>query len=350
MAAAAMSRAASMLLALAVAAGAGPVAAQDDAAAACRGAGGLACYASFRPGPPGSGNARYFASALPGPAAFQPTVLLIALHGHARDARHTFAAAVTTAQLAGQADTTLVVAPLFQVAGNGAKGQPDHGCHAAGVPAAQDGDLLWTCGSWLGGEAAEGGGVSSFVVLDTLIQHLVAQWPSLRRVTLAGFSAGGQLVQRYVGFAEAGAPHALPVRYVVADPGSWLYFDAERPQPDPDCAAQNQWKYGTDGLPAGLGRSAAQARVRYAAADVRYLEGSEDQGLGPGKAGSVLDQSCAARAQGPWRLQRGLAYAEYDRRMLATGRPRGVGIAPGCAHDVACVFPSEAGRAALLGP
>jgi hypothetical protein len=87
---------------------------------------------------------------------------------------------------------------------------------------------------------------------------------------------------------------------VVADPGSWLYFDAVRPHPmrrgravdwtrcgagpafsghctlefritnDGACAALNRWKYGTEMLPEQLERSAAEARARYVAADIGY--------------------------------------------------------------------------------
>ena len=94
---------------------------------------------------------------------------------------------------------------------------------------------------------------------------------------------------------------------------------------------------------------AAQARARYAAADIHYLQGELDTGEGKGTAYRVLDKSCAAAAQGPYRLQRGLAYAQYDRTLLAPEKRREVTVVPGCAHDVACVFPSEAARAALLG-
>jgi len=168
------------------------------------------------------------------------------------------------------------------------------------------------------------------------------------------------------------------VRYVVADPGTWLYFDPERPVPtqggvtvawdacsaggspvancslqwrasDTVCPGENRWKFGTEGLPAQLDRSAAEARSRYARADLHYLQGSADTGNGPGTSYSVLDRSCEALAQGPYRLERGLAYADYDRRKLATERPRHVGIAPGWAHAVRGVFPSVAGRTALLG-
>ncbi len=348
----------------------------DAATQPCRSTPDTPCYLAYTPASPGEGVLHYYASAAPAPdaTADAPTGVVIALHGHGRDATKTYAATLAAVRGTNRAALTLVIAPLFQVAAAGTQRRAGGGCSTPGVAEPQAGDLLWTCNSWLAGERAVGGGPSSFAVLDALIVHLRQQWPSLQRATLAGFSAGAQLVQRYVGFAEAQAPHPMPVRYVVADPGTWLYFDPERPggvvldaqactdgaatdrrcvlawrATDPACPAENRWKYGTEGLPAELGRSAAEARRRYAAADVHYLQGANDTGSGPGTAYSVLDRSCAAQAQGPYRLQRGLAYAEYDRLQLATPHPRRVGIAPGCAHDVACVFPSEAGRAALLG-
>ncbi len=356
---------------------AGPATAAPEAAPGCTAQ--APCYTAFTPDTAPSGQLHYYASAAPGSADTPPTQVLIALHGHSRDATKTYAAALAATQAAGKAALTLVIAPLFQVADS--PGRHGRGCSSAGVPGPQDGDLLWTCNSWPAGERAAGGGPTAYAVLDALIQHLHQQWPSLQRATLGGFSAGGQFVQRYVGFAEVRRPHPFPVRYVVADPGSWLYFDPERPvplrqgaavdwddcldglsasgsegactlhwrAPSPSCPAENRWKHGTEALPADLIRSAAEARSRYAAADVRYLQGSADTGSGKGSAYSVLERTCAALAQGPFRLQRGLAYAAYDRLRLATARPRQVGIAPGCAHDVACVFPSEAGRRALFG-
>ncbi|CAN5180084.1 hypothetical protein BH11PSE9_BH11PSE9_21800 [soil metagenome] len=294
------------------------------------------------------------------------------MHGHPRDGNKTFDAALLAVERANAIDKTLVVAPVFQVAA------ADAGkCSTAGVPAALPGDLLWTCASWLqGGRASNGNRPSSFAVLDALVAELTQLWPSIRVVTIAGFSAGAQMVQHAIGFA-ADAPAGVALRYVVADPGTWLYFDAVRPlpvrggqaadwsscqggagfigdctlklrAPDGACARVNQWKYGTDSLPASLGRSAAEAKVRYAAADIRYLEAALDSGDAHGTAYKVLDKSCAANAQGPYRLQRGLGYALYDRSLLAPAKQREVTIVPGCAHDVSCVFPSPAARAALL--
>ncbi|MFT4192254.1 MAG: hypothetical protein QM617_12115, partial [Comamonas sp.] len=244
-----------------------------------------------------------------------------------------------------QAGGTLVVAPLFQVAAPAAAR-----CTSPGVPAAQPGELLWTCASWQeGAPSASQPEVTAIGALDALVAHLAVQWPSLRQVTIAGFSAGAQLVQRAAGFM-ADPPAGIALRFVVADPGSWLSFDRDWPLADAStCPAARRWKYGIEGLPAWLGRDAATARARYARADLHYLEGARDSSDVRGTAYGALDRSCAALAQGPYRLQRGLAYAAYDRARLAPALARQVVVVPGCAHDVRCVLPHPVAREALFG-
>lgn len=334
------------------------------------------CYLSIEP-PGAMGRLSYLASQVPQANSSQsgPAAVLIAMHGHPRDVEKTFNATLLAVQRANAEVKTLVIAPLFQVAAPEAAK-----CRAPGTPAAQTGDLQWTCESWLsGGPARNGSGLTSFAAMDSLISELLLRWPSLRSVTVAGFSAGAQMVQHYIGFAAAQPTGPVTIRYVVSDPGTWLYFDALRPQPMQEgravdwlrcsgglnflgnctleftrannaCPELNRWKYGTESLPDGLGRSAAEARVRYSQADITYLEGELDSGSGPGTFHRILDKSCPASTQGPYRMQRGLAYAQYDRTFLAPEKQRKVVVVPGCAHDVACVFPSEVGRAALLGP
>ena len=328
-------------------------------AATCQDSAAAECFRSFTP--PGAGGALHYYSSLdPDAPAAGPTRALIAMHGHSRDADKTFEAALRTLRNADAPGDTLVVAPLFQVAADKAVAGR---CNTVGVPVAQPGDLLWTCGSWLEGAlSASGNRIGSFAVMDALVADMAQRWPSLRTITVAGFSAGGQFVQRYVAFTQHDGKPAM--RYVVADPSTWLYFDPVRPQFSADgasvtgfaapdaaaCPQMNRWKYGTDDLPAYLGRTAEQARRQYAQADVSYLEGALDSSDARGTAYRVLDKSCAALAQGSFRMQRGLAYAAYDRKLLAPDKRRGVVVVPGCAHDVACVFPSEAARAALVGP
>ena len=305
------------------------------------------CYFSFESAAMG-GRLNYFASRQPSGvgAVPAPSAALVVVHGHPRDAAKSFEAGLLAARNASLLENMLVIAPVFQVDAKSARA-----CGSPGVPEARDGDLLWTCASWIeGGPARNGQRPTSFAAMDALLAGLVQAWPGLRSITVAGFSAGAQMVQHYIGFAAERLHAGVPVRYVVAAPGTWLYFDDTRPQGKPDgCPQFNRWKYGTHDLPPGIGRSAEQARAQYALADISYLNGELDSGAGPGAAYRILDKSCAAMAQGPDRLRRGLAYAEYDRQRLAPDRQRQVVVIPGCAHDVACVLPSPAARVALFG-
>ena len=302
-----------------------------------------ACYLGFTPAGQ-TGRLHYFASQDPASSPGDPHAVLVVVHGHPRDALTSFAAAWQAVQQAGTGARTLVVAPLFQVA----SAETIH-CRSPGVPSAEAGDLLWTCASWIAGEPARGSPLTSFAAMDALVRELLQRWPGLRTVTVAGFSAGAQMVQHYIGFAAL-PPAGVALRYVVAAPGSWLYFDPVWPADTlAACPAVQRWKYGTGQLPAGLGRSAAEARARYAQADIHYLVGALDSSDAAGTFYKILDKSCAAQAQGPYRLQRAQAYADYERRLLAPVPQRSLVIVPGCAHDVACVFPSAAARAALVG-
>ncbi|OLS62275.1 hypothetical protein [Pseudomonas putida] len=276
------------------------------------------------------------------------TVLLV-MHGHPRDAGRSFAAGLQAARMAGRLQDTLVVAPLYQV-------EDARHCSSPGEPPAQPGDALWTCGSWLAGEPSLGAHpISAFAALDALLVELVRQFPQVRNVTLAGFSAGAQMLQHSIAFA-AESPAGVGLRYVIADPGSWLYFDPLRPVaqgsgfvmavPTEVCAGYNAWKYGTEALPGWLSGDAAQARARYAAARVDYLEGGLDSSASKGAAYPVLDKSCGAMLQGPFRLQRGLGFQAYEREVLKVQRR--MLVVPGCGHRVECVLPSVEGRSVLF--
>lgn len=289
---------------------------------------------------PGEGQVRYFASAPTG----QPTAALVAIHGHPRDARRTFNAAVQAVAAAGAQGSTLVVAPQLQA-------DPRYApkCTGTGIPDLTVQELQWTCRSWVEGAPARNlGHLSSYAMLDALLAHLKQQWPTLQQVTIAGFSAGGQMVQHYIAYAAA-PPTGLQVRYVVSSPSSWLYFDPQRPYPIAGCQYVNEWRYGTEDPPKWITRSPAEARAQYAAADIHYMVGALDQDAGPGTFYGILDKSCPALSQGPYRRQRAEAYVRYDNQVLAPGLKRELSVVPGCAHDVTCVFTAPAARAALLG-
>ena len=349
-------------------------ASSEEAPATCSQRASAECFHAFDL-PGGAGKLRYYASRTPTQSPPTIDAALIILHGHPRDADRSFNAALKASKEADQLGHTLVVAPVFQVPAEDAPR-----CRSRNTPAAQPGDALWSCGGWLSGAQSVNAGphIHSFAALDALIAELHRQWPQLKQVTLAGFSAGAQMLQRSVAFA-AKPPNGVTLRYVIADPGSWLYFDPQRPTPtlraqaaswascDPtaanaaecsygfkqavnanSCTGYNQWKYGTQALPAHLRTSAAKARERYRSAQITYLEGELDSSPASGTHYTTLDKSCAAMLQGPFRLQRGLAYLAYEESVLKPVTPRQLIIVPDCAHDVACVLPSAEARPALF--
>jgi len=182
--------------------------------------------------------------------------------------------------------------------------------------------LRWSLEGWEGGEAAVGpAAISSFDAIDAVLALLGdrRRFPNLAQVVIAGHSGGGQVVQRYavVGQGEARlAKVGVKVRYVVANPSSYLYFSADRPLADgrfapPDvgvCPAFDQWKYGwNDAPPYARQLSPAAYEDRYVKRDVVYLLGSLD--VDPQHP--ALDKSCSGEAQGAYRLIRGHSYFTY---------------------------------------
>lgn len=162
-----------------------------------------ACFVAFAL-PAGAGRMHYYTSRLPGAAQGpSPRSAIVVMHGHPRDANRSFDAALLAARRAGRLDDTLIAAPLFQVAEDRSAR-----CRARGVPPPEAGDALWTCSSWLDGSPSQGAvPIGSFAALDALVAELVRQWPGLQTITLAGFSAGAQMLQ-HVSASPAIRPQA----------------------------------------------------------------------------------------------------------------------------------------------
>lgn len=270
--------------------------------------------------------------------SYNVTSAAIVVHGYPRDVGNTLSAALAAAKGNPAAPHLLIVAPLFQVS----TAQARH-CHSPGLPAPLPGDAAWRCNSWLTGGLDERKRLSAFAALDAVMKEMKQRWPGLQLITVAGFSAGGQFVQHYIPFAHP--PEAVALRYVVADPGSWLYFDT---LPALGCPAINRWKYGLSDLPGWLAANGASARENYRTAKITYLEGADDTGKGAGSYWRILDNSCAASRQGRFRLDRGINYARYDKQVLKPDTPHELLIAAGCRHDVRCVFTSPEGRQVLF--
>jgi pimeloyl-ACP methyl ester carboxylesterase len=274
----------------------------------------------------------------------------LVIHGRLRNADVYWRSAQEAAAAAGPASaTTVTIVPQFLA---------DIDIPARDLSPAT---LHWSLEGWMGGEPAHGPApLSSFDALDAIMARLAdkARFPHLREIVVAGHSAGAQVVQRYAVLNRTGAGLAqagIVLRYVVANPSSYAYFDTLRPSaeggfapyPAPDCPGFDDWKYGLQDLPpyaAGVAVKALEAR--YVGRRVTYLLGQAD--TNPNHP--ALDKTCMAEAQGPYRLARGRAYVAYLRMRHPEGLNQTLVEVPGVGHDGDAMLTSPGGLTALFGP
>ncbi|WP_095196669.1 hypothetical protein [Pseudomonas sp. Irchel 3A7] len=277
-----------------------------------------------------------------GPAPAKIERVLIIVHGRLRNAQTYLKSGEHSAELAGQSASTLVIAPQFL-------NEADVALH----PVAET-VLRWQGNEWMaGGESTAPFRLSSYEALDEIVARLSdrKQFPDVKQIVIAGHSGGAQVVQRYalLGHDQPAVQAAgVQVRYVIANPSSYAYFDERRPVAfnHAGCPDYNRWKYGLTDLPAyAEGQSAAQLQEKYLKRDIVYLLGQQD--TDPNHP--ALDKSCEAKAQGPNRLARGRFYFNYLKRLQPQGLKQQLIEVRGVGHDGDGMFTSPEGQKALFG-
>ena len=271
------------------------------------------------------------------------TRALVVVHGAGRNADHYFSTAAAAAFLANALQDTEVIS--IRLASNQA---PCQDALAAN-------EVSWNCESWRsGGIAANSDRVNSFEFVDGVLRKLARKgvFPNLRSIVVAGFSAGGQYVNRYAMSNTVHDKLGVPVSYVVGSPSSYAYPEPLRPNADgsvfrpfPDarnCTAYDRWPYGFNNR---SGYSAAltdeQIRTQLVSRPVTYLLGGLDTLPLFG-----FDSSCPAMAQGPTRLARGEAYFKLVTEKYGAAHKKIV--IPNCGHNDRCMFTSETALPALF--
>jgi len=277
----------------------------------------------------------------------------IMVHGNNRNAEDYFRWALASTIAADRLDRTAVVAPHFKARTPAGSGDP-----------VEPGEWFWTNEGWKAGLAALNGPVTSYDVMDQILACFndPARWPALREVVVAGHSAGGQYVQRYAAFNRQEPKMRVRVRYVPANPSSYVYLDELRLSQGAACSPQgtctgefqpywdaancttyNHYRYGLEKLEGyAAGMNPDEVRRQFASRDVTYLVGELDTRTDD----PTLDKSCTAQAQGPNRRERGTIFWNYvNRRYNARHR---FAIAPGCGHAAVCVFAGPAGVSAVF--
>lgn len=159
--------------------------------------------------------------------------------------------------------------------------------------------LYWTGGWKEGNKSKDAEQVSSFEVLDRMVEMF-------HGTAVVGHSAGGQFVMRY-----AAGTRLKGLTFIVANPSSYLYLDRTRPVAGTSaCRDYNEYRYGLEDLNEYM--SAGVARD-FPDRNVIYLLGNQDT-----KVDKYLDTGCEANLQGRNRFERGLNFydhlARYYRR------------------------------------
>ncbi len=297
------------------------------------------------------------------------TRALIFVHGINRDADNHFRTALAAAFLASALDDTVVIAPRF-ASNSGVPGNEAGDCRD--VLAANEAN--WICqtqrpDTWRSGGPEVGNGkLTSFDFVDEMIRRLVKKdaFPNLKKIVIAGHSAGGQFVNRYEMSNQVHDSAGVPISYVVANPSSYAYIDELRPTvsalptniaasapgftpplpavaPAPfvpfadakNCTSWDDWPYGLKNRSGYATRvSDDQLRTQMVNRSVTYLLGEADVlPLG------IFDTSCPAMAQGPTRLARGLAFGKYAKEIHSANHA--TVVVPFCGHSARCMFTAD---------
>ena len=240
--------------------------------------------------------------------------IIVLQHGVRRTGDITYAVGMTLLAASGvDASKILILAPQFSAPEDTLVGKHN-------IPLwNSDGLSNWAAGAMSVDRKYQ---MNSMQVYDDLLRQFRdrSRFPILKRVTFAGHSAGAQFVHRYAVLNnddESTRAYGIDVRYIVANPSSYLYFTNERAAGDSFlpfsysvCPEFNDYKYGMQNMVSyGVGYSGMDLFGRHSARQVTYMLGTADNDPNHPE----LDTRCAAEAQGPNRLERGRAYVSYER-------------------------------------
>jgi hypothetical protein len=262
-----------------------------------------------------------------GTAAGQQALVIV--HGRLRNASDYFATGLDLAKRAGAAGrATIVIAPQFL-------NQLDVTTYHL-----SDRYLRWNR-DWEDGNASLAPSpASSYDVLDDVVTKLsnASAFPELRRIVFIGHGGGAQILARYAVVMRSQSGPAI--RFVIANSGTYLYLTTARPVP-PTCQEFNMWKYGLSSPPPYVG-DLDKIQKDFAARDITLLLGENDK-----KATGVLDQSCAAKAQGRNRIERG---RHYVNALTTSGLAPLLkhAIVPGIGHNEKKMLTSDQALAAIF--
>jgi len=228
--------------------------------------------------------------------------------------------------------------------------------------------------------------ISSYRVIDEMLGYILQSkiFPNLKKIIVAGHSAGGQFVQRYamttpfVGYANS---CGISVRFFAANASSYVYLSPYRQKRkpsydstnynnlseiyskdriewiipnDPQSANYNKWKYGLDGDLPNYAKNVPKEQLisQFLSRDVTYLAGTADilnSVFDPNCKDSQLDTEHEAMLQGNCRLERAVNFYNHVMHFTGGNSTHKLVFVQGFGHDADGMFNSPEGRAAIFG-
>ncbi|MBM3818983.1 MAG: alpha/beta fold hydrolase [Acidimicrobiia bacterium] len=273
---------------------------------------------------------------------------VVLVHGAGRNADDMFRTGVAAAIIANALEDTVVVSIRF--------------ASRQGVcrDALAEGEVNWDCGEgssggWRAGAPSNtSAALTSFDLTDAVVRTLAREqvFPGMRRIVVAGFSAGGQHVNRYAMTNTVHEQLRVPVTYVVGSPSSYGYPDAVRPERSGagfgefadarNCTTFNQWPFGLEHRSGYASRvTDEQLRRNLVSRETTYLIGELE-----GPDAPALDVTCPAMAQGRSRLERGRAFLAFIAAKYAAKQT--LTVVGQCGHNGRCVFTAPNALPALF--
>ncbi|KAJ3186831.1 hypothetical protein HK101_009558 [Irineochytrium annulatum] len=230
------------------------------------------------------------------------------------------------------------------------------------------GETSFDCNGWVTGHwawrprTAYRDRVSTYSAMDEMILKMKRIFPNLLHIVLAGYSAGGELVQRYAIFNDLDDPSLrlnLSFRYLVGAPSVYLYPTPDRPKTErcrtlsrcivdsrknfqiptySGCPSYNDYRYGLEQIDQNSAYGSQRGRAlraakRFPGRDVTYVVGEQDVFM------HDLDTGCEAQWQGSNRVTRAVLYYFYVKHVL--GGDHGLVIAKGLGHSMVEMFRDE---------
>ncbi len=255
--------------------------------------------------------------------------VILTIHGSERNAHTYYNSIEAMTKKEGLSESTIVIAPHFKEAQD------------VQLPK----EFYFSPEGWLSGdEALNNHAVSSFEVMDHLLSLLADKktFPNLNEIVLTGHSAGGQFVQRFAAGSDIDQQFpTIHFRFIVANPGSYLYLTKNRPFKSSARCNFNDYKFGLDRLNPYMQKNATKLVSRYVSKEVVYFLGEQDI------ISDNIDQSCPAQYQGKTRLERGQSFKAQLEREFPQAR-HFIFSVPGVGHTQYGMYTSPLGLKVLF--